>query len=133
MRSLTSPLFASAGKVSMCAVLNRQHSRDPTDCLAMRRTKTRLCCTLLLALAAFPASFTAQKKDKGKENDEAATLPEMIWRDPGDTASLNLFYGAGGEGHAPDPNGPFTFVKEDLQETSPKFDVKDDQGVEWRG
>ena len=98
----------------------------------MRRTKTRLCCTLLLALAAFPASFTAQKKDKGKENDEAATLPEMIWRDPGDTASLNLFYGAGGERHAPDPNGPFTFVKEDLQETSPKFDVKDDQGVEWR-
>jgi hypothetical protein len=30
-------------------------------------------------------------------------------------ASLNLFYGAGGKRHAPDPNGAFTFVKEDMQ------------------
>ena len=46
--------------------------------------------------------------------------------------SLNLFYGAGGKAHAPDPNGTFTFVKEDLQATSPKFDVEDAQGVQWK-
>jgi hypothetical protein len=45
---------------------------------------------------------------------------------------LDLLYGAGGKRHVPDPNGAFTFVKEDLQQTSPKFDVTDDQGVEWR-
>jgi hypothetical protein len=73
----------------------------------------------MLVLLAFPASFTA------------ANLPEVIWRDPGDMASLNLFYGAGGKGHAPDPNGTFTFVKEDMQATSPKFEIEDDQGVQW--
>ena len=47
-------------------------------------------------------------------------------------ASLNLFYGAGGQGHAPDPKGTFTFVKDDLQATSPKFDIEDEQGVQWK-
>lgn len=98
----------------------------------MPRTKTRLCVALMLVLVALPASFTAQKNDKGKERKHAASLPEAIWRDPGDMTSLNLFYGAGGQGHAPDPNGTFTFVKEDLQATSPKFDIEDGQGVRWR-
>lgn len=95
---------------------------------------------LMLVLVALPASFTAQKalpasvtvQKKDKDKDNAADLPKVIWRDPGDMASLNLLYGAGGKEDAPNPNGPFSFVKEDLQETSPKFDVKDDRGVEWR-
>jgi hypothetical protein len=80
------------------------------------------------------ASGTAQKKDndKEKEKENAANLPEVIWRDPGDVVSLNLLYGAGGKEHAPDPNGQFVFVREDMKGTSPKFDVKDDQGVEWK-
>ena len=98
----------------------------------MPRTKTKLCSILMLVLVALPASFTAQKKDKDKEKENAAKLPEVIWRDPGDMASLNLFYGAGGKWHAPDPNGTFTFVKEDMQATSPKFDIEDEQGVQWR-
>ena len=56
----------------------------------------------------------------------------MIWRDPGRMASLNLLYGAGGKLHAPDPRGTFAFLKEDLLATSPKFDVVDRQGVEWK-
>jgi hypothetical protein len=99
----------------------------------MSRTRTRLGLTLVLLLVAFTASFTAQKKAKDRNKDGAdANLPELIWRDPGDMASLDLIYGAGGKAHAPDPNGAFTFVKEDLQQTSPKFDVTDDQGVTWR-
>ena len=47
-------------------------------------------------------------------------------------ASLNLVYGSGGRALAPDPAGTFTFVKEDLGGTSPKFDVTDGQGVEWK-
>jgi hypothetical protein len=78
------------------------------------------------------ASLTAEKKDKNKEKGNATSLPEVIWRDPGDVASLNLLYGAGGKAHAPDPNGKFTFVKEVAQGTSPKFDVTDDQGVHWK-
>src|ERR1700681_3709140 len=98
----------------------------------MPRTNTTLCTTLMLVLLAFPASSTAQKKNKDKAKEKAATLPEVIWRDPGEMAFLNLLYGAGGKEDAPNPNGPFTFVKEDLKQTSPKFDVTDGQGVEWR-
>jgi hypothetical protein len=98
----------------------------------MQRTTTRLCSVLMLVLVALPASFTAQKKDEDKEKGHAANLPEVIWRNPGNMASLNLFYGAGGKRHAPDPNGTFTFVKEDMQATSPKFDIEDKQGVQWK-
>jgi hypothetical protein len=58
--------------------------------------------------------------------------PAVIWRDPGPMASLNLLYGAGGRAHAPDPNGTFIFLKEDSLATSPKFDVVDQHGVEWK-
>lgn len=40
--------------------------------------------------------------------------------------------GPGGLRHAPDPKGTFAFLKEDLLATSPKFDVVDGQGVEWK-
>lgn len=96
----------------------------------MARIKTSPCSILMLVLVAFPVSFSAQKKQKDKEG--AANLSQVIWRDPGDMSSLNLLYGAGGKGDAPNPDGPFTFVKEDLHQTSPKFDVQDGRGVEWR-
>src|ERR1700676_4051150 len=88
--------------------------------------------TLTLILLTFSASLSAQKNDKDKENEKAANLPQVIWRDPGDMASLNMIYGAGGEVHVPDANGKFPFVVEDMEGTSPKFDVTDEQGVRWR-
>jgi len=98
----------------------------------MQRAKTTLYFTVLVMFLMLSAPLTAQKKDKTKEKGNAANLPGVVWRDPGDVASLNLLYGAGGKEHAPDPNGKFTFVKEDAQGTSPKFDVTDDQGVHWK-
>jgi hypothetical protein len=101
----------------------------------MRRPALKLCAMLMLevaALAALPSVVAAQKKDTSAKKADAATLPERIWRDPGDIASLDLIYGAGGKAHAPDPAGTFTFVKEDLAQTSPKFWVTDGQGVEWK-
>lgn len=98
----------------------------------MQRTKARLYLPAVLMVLALSTSVTAQKKDKNKVTANTANLPELIWRDPGDVASLNLLYGAGGQEHAPDPNSQFTFVKEDTQGTSPKFDVTDEKGVEWK-
>jgi hypothetical protein len=86
----------------------------------------------MLVLVALPTSFTAQKLEEDKAQGNVANRPAVIWRDPGDIASLNLFYGAGGKGHAPDPNATFTFVSEDVQATTPKFDVEDEQGVVWK-
>jgi hypothetical protein len=90
----------------------------------MPRTKPRLGVRLVLAIVligAIPASFAAQKQG-----------PDVIWQDRGDISALDLFYGAGSKAHAPGPASVFTFVKEDTEATSPKFDVKDDQGVRWK-
>src|SRR5947208_7674703 len=98
----------------------------------MKRTTINFRFTVMLIFLMLSASLTAQKKDKDKEKENAANLPAVIWRDLGDVASLNLLYGAGGKVHAPDPNGTYTFVKEDLKGSSPKFDVEDAQGVRWK-
>jgi hypothetical protein len=52
-----------------------------------------------------------------------------LWHDR-DIGSLNLAYGPGGKEHQ--PSGRFTFVKEDKQGTSPKFEVIDQQGIHWK-
>src|SRR5437868_15097807 len=97
----------------------------------MKRTTINFRFTVMLMLLMLSASVTAQKKDKDKvkAKKNAANLPAVIWRDPGDVASLNLLYGAGGKEHAPDPNAKFSFVEEDTQGTSPKFYVTDQQRV----
>jgi hypothetical protein len=81
---------------------------------------------------------SATKKDKSEKAEKkqaraqaAAELPAVLWRDPGDVASLDLINGAGGAQHAPRPDAEYAFVKEDMNGTSPKFYVKDDAGVEW--
>lgn len=55
---------------------------------------------------------------------------KLFWREPADIKSLNLFLGSGGKAHQ--PRGPFTFVKEDLEGTNPKFVVRDGNGVTWK-
>jgi hypothetical protein len=100
--------------------------------------RVKLTAILILVVAALATLETvsvaagAQKKSPSAREAEAATRPARIWRDPGDMASLNLIYGAGGKTHAPDPGGALTFVKEDLLETSPKFEATDAQGVTWK-
>ncbi|MGA9885169.1 MAG: hypothetical protein WBQ34_15750 [Candidatus Acidiferrales bacterium] len=59
-------------------------------------------------------------------------MPAVILQNPGDPKTLDLYYGAGGKADAPDPNGTYTFVDEDLKQTSPKFDVVDAHGTRWR-
>jgi hypothetical protein len=102
--------------------------------MTIRRTAWVWGAVVVIAVAALPAHGRAQKQkpDVNQLQSDAAVGPELIWRDPGDVGSLNLIDGAGGRGHAPDPTGTFTFVKEDLLQTSPKFDVTDGQGAKWR-
>src|SRR5438477_1673493 len=63
-------------------------------------------------------------------DESAGRQTVVLWRDPTDIASRDLFYGPGGEKHQ--PHGPFTFVKEDLDGTNPKFDVRDGNDVKWK-
>jgi hypothetical protein len=60
----------------------------------------------------------SEKPAKKERKAEAANrLPAVRWRNPGDTASLDLLNGAGGDKDAPDPRADYTVVKEDLHGT----------------
>jgi hypothetical protein len=98
----------------------------------VKRFDRGLNAVLILFVLTIPIQAMAQKQAKQKEKQNASQLAAVIWRDPGNISSLNLIYGAGGSEHAPDPNGTYTFDKEIMHGTSPKFDVKDGQGVKWR-
>jgi hypothetical protein len=54
----------------------------------------------------------------------------ILWKDPSDIASRDLFYGPGGQSHQ--PAGGLTFVKEDLSASNPKFLIRDADGIEWK-
>ncbi len=59
-----------------------------------------------------------------------ANAGALLWQDPADITSRDLYYGPGGKQHA--PHTTYTFLKEDLQGTNPKFDVRDENGVKWK-
>src|SRR5881397_3772965 len=76
-----------------------------------------LTALLAFAVSNFPASGVVAPRAE-------------IWRNPGDIASRDLYYGPGGKKHA--PRGRFVFIKEDLEGSSPKFTVEDGDGVKWK-
>ena len=95
----------------------------------MYRISKRVATSALLVLG-FLAALTPAKSNKpGVEIDAPKGTP-VLWRDPTDLASRNFFYGPGGKAH--EPRGTFTFDKEDMNGTNPKFDVVDEDGVKWR-
>jgi hypothetical protein len=92
---------------------------------------------LALIAAAFVASLPAPAEDENwkKAPDGAGEITgnemvNVLWREPTDIRSRNLFYGPGGEKHQ--PHTTYTFEKEDLDGTNPKFVVRDENGVKWK-
>jgi hypothetical protein len=84
---------------------------------------------LTAAFIVLPADGTAAAP--GKALDAViGNSSSGLWRNPGDISTRNLFYGPGGQEH--EPHGPFTFLKEDLEGTNPKFEVRDRDGVKWK-
>jgi hypothetical protein len=89
---------------------------------------------ILLSASALPGQAQKHKKDKkdkqGTEHYTGTGTP-VLWREPTDIASRNLFLGAGGDAMKPDLSH-VTFVKEEKTGHSTKYVVKDGQGMEWR-
>ncbi|HEX8000761.1 MAG TPA: hypothetical protein VF528_20435 [Pyrinomonadaceae bacterium] len=83
---------------------------------------------LLILVASFSSSTFAQKKQKQKKPPLPTGTP-VLWRDPGDISTRDLRYGSGSAERA--PLAPFTFVAEDKIGASPKFKVKDANGLTW--
>ena len=112
----------------------------------MHRKYTSIAALTMFALlfcCVSPASSVSQKKDKkeksekqkaDKKNDankDSGSVHPVMWEDPTDIESRDLFNGPGGAEGAPDPNGKFTFVDRSTKGTSEKIHVTDDKGRKW--
>ena len=89
----------------------------------------------MLALWMSPVLTLAVYGAEGGSKTDSANVDStgghpVLWHDPADLATRDLFYGPGGKEHL--PHGTFTFKKEDLKGSNPKYDVKDADGVKWR-
>jgi hypothetical protein len=87
---------------------------------------------LLLSSYLFADPGAVKKKDKAAKPEEEITsnLLTLLWRQPADIGGRDLFFGSGGEAHQ--PHGPYTFIKEDMDGSNPKFTVRDRDGMKWK-
>ncbi|HLZ17652.1 MAG TPA: hypothetical protein VKQ08_11455, partial [Cyclobacteriaceae bacterium] len=92
-------------------------------------------CKLVLLICVLSVSLPLSSKKAGatgkKDKKGDTSGPALIWHDPGNISSLDLYYGVGGKEHEP-AAGAFKFIKEDTNGTAPKFDIEDSNGVKWR-
>jgi hypothetical protein len=95
--------------------------------------KKQMVLALIAALALTGPMAGVVKKTHGKRTghgETAGSVHAVLWRNPADIESRNLFYGPGGESHQ--PRAPFTFIKEDRSGSNPKFVVRDAGGMKWK-
>jgi len=94
-----------------------------------------MCNSLIVSAAvlifSLPTTQTPTKSGKTKpDKTEISGERPVLWQNPVDIASRDLYYGPGGKAH--EPHGLFTFEKEDMGGSNPKFDIVDQDGVKWR-
>jgi hypothetical protein len=89
------------------------------------KSLTILIVSAVLSLPLFGGDANAGKVRETSVVNERGVL----WREPVDIGSRNLYYGSGGEKHQ--PHGPFTFLEEDMNGTNPKYVVRDQDNVKW--
>jgi hypothetical protein len=98
----------------------------------MTKRKLLVAFSLMVAATILPVAAVGKNGNKaGKPGlKPTASASALLWRAPDDIRSRNLIYGEGGKDHA--PHSVFTFIKEDLDGTNPKFTVQDEDGVKWK-
>ncbi len=85
--------------------------------------------TFLAAVVVFCAQ-SGQNANAAKPTPAVASdVPGILWSQPDDIATRDLYNGPGGDAHQ--PHGPYTFVEEDPDGTSPKYIVRDRDDVKW--
>jgi hypothetical protein len=92
-----------------------------------QRTASLLALTIALLLSFTSATF-AQDKAKKKKTPLQGT--PVLWRDPGDISTRDLFLGAGGAEMKPDISN-VTFLKDEVGGYSAGFRVRDAAGNIW--
>ena len=91
------------------------------------RNRWVILLTTVVLISTFSLGFSKSKKKKRAHGDKSAAV---LWRDPGNIRTRDLYYGPGAKECAPVP--PFHFVKEVKEGGMPKFEVEDARGMKWR-
>ena len=89
--------------------------------------RTLLRKSHVLVLAFLLASGITTVAQEHSQPDAARSA--VLWADPGEIRSRNLYWGPGGRDHQ--PQLPVEFVQEDMKGTSPKFVVRDSADKKW--
>jgi hypothetical protein len=84
-----------------------------------------ICLSMILALS-FAVSASGQKSKK----KDAATGTPVLWQDPGDISTRDLFLGPGGQEMQPDLSH-VTFIEDQTGGYSKKYRVQDGAGRTW--
>jgi hypothetical protein len=104
------------------------------------------CAATLTASAVTPPQTTASSSPDPQQRDSDNDAPDdqakhsplepgqihnpILWHKPANISSLDLLHGQGGIGGEPRP--PFVFLTEDHRQSTPKFDLRDENGKKWR-
>ena len=88
--------------------------------------------TFIIFTLLLPAPSLAKNTAKASrgEKEKAKRIPVVLWRQPDDIRTRNLFFGPGGSAGL--PRAPFRFIEEDKGGSSPKFVVTDARGTRWK-
>ena len=84
---------------------------------------------LLLTTSSLLCTASAQQHKPNEKSIPPIGTP-VLWREPFDIASRNLYFGPGGEAMKPDLS-KVTFIEEKESGSSAKFRVRDGAGREW--
>src|SRR3989442_11187059 len=88
-----------------------------------------LCLLFFLSVVFALTSASYMNSEKSKKNPAAAAGTAVMWQEPTDISSRDLFYGPGGKEH--EPQGPFKFIKRFTSGSAPKFVIEDSKGEKW--
>ena len=96
-------------------------------------TQTRIAVSLslfVLLTSVYPQRLSKKDKHDAPAREAAA---RVMWQEPHDLESRDLFYGIGGSRGAPDPASRFKFIRRQGSPTDPseKIVVEDEQGRRW--
>jgi hypothetical protein len=95
----------------------------------MRHRSRRTIIMLLAALSLASQSFTQSQHKIPEEKAKVGSAPAVLWREPTDIKKRDLYWGPGGQEHA--PKGSLRFIREKFNGINPKFDVRDEDGIRW--
>ena len=93
------------------------------------RTRSTLLFTVMMLILSC-STVALSQDDKKKEKKQVPQGVAVLWREPDDIRSRDLFLGPGGASMKPDVSS-VTFIKEEKGGYSKKYRVKDGQGRVW--